>query len=147
MANDIADVPGHSRGLPRQLTRFAAIGVASTIGYLLLYVLLRGALGAFAANALALLITAMANTAANRRMTFGVTGPRGRYRQYAAGLAVFGLGIALTSCALGALAAVGTNPPRIVELGVLVAANLTATALRFLVFRAWVFPRHELQPT
>ena len=50
------------------------VGVASTLAYAVLYVLLRGPFPAFTANLLALLLTAVANTAANRRLTFGVRG-------------------------------------------------------------------------
>ena len=50
--------------------------MASTLAYLLLYLLLRTGLGAQPANLLALLLTAVGNTAANRRLTFGVTRPR-----------------------------------------------------------------------
>ena len=53
------------------------MGVASTVAYLALYVLLRAVLPAVAANALALLVTAVANTAANRRFTFEVAGRAG----------------------------------------------------------------------
>src|SRR5262249_37216056 len=51
----------------RQVLTFAAIGVLSTLAYAVLYLLLREGMGAQAANALALLVTAIANTAANRR--------------------------------------------------------------------------------
>src|SRR5262249_49284068 len=61
---------------PRQLFRFAAIGVASTLAYLVLFALLRDVMSAQPANALALLVTAIANTSANRRLTFGITGRR-----------------------------------------------------------------------
>jgi hypothetical protein len=44
------------------LPRFLTIGVASTVAYALLYLLLRGDLGAAAANALALAVTGVANT-------------------------------------------------------------------------------------
>src|SRR4030095_5647007 len=47
------------------------IGVLSTIAYALLYLGLVPVLGALGANAAALAITAVANTAANRRLTFG----------------------------------------------------------------------------
>ena len=67
-------------GMLGQLVRFAVIGLASTLAYLLLYVLLRGALGPFGANLVALVVTAVANTAANRRLTFGLRGRRGRAR-------------------------------------------------------------------
>ena len=58
----------------RQAVRFGAIGVASTLAYLVLFMLMHGVIGAQAANLVALLVTAIANTAANRRFTFGVTG-------------------------------------------------------------------------
>ncbi|MFI2713659.1 glycosyltransferase [Micromonospora sp. NPDC018662] len=121
-------------GLPRQLVRFAAVGVASTLAYLLLFLTARGPLGAQPANLLALLLTAVANTAANRRLTFGVTGRRHVGRHHLQGLLAFALGLALTSGSLAVLHAV-TVPPRAVELAVLVAANLAATALRFLLLR------------
>ena len=46
-----------------------------------------------AANLLALLVTAVANTAANRRFTFGVRGRGSAARHQLQGLAVFGLGL------------------------------------------------------
>ncbi|WP_431931392.1 glycosyltransferase [Micromonospora sp. RP3T] len=121
-------------GLPGQLVRFAAVGAASTLAYLVLFLLARGPLGAQPANLLALLLTAVANTAANRRLTFGVTGRRHAGRHHLQGLLAFALGLALTSGSLAILHAV-TVPPRAVELAVLVAANLAATALRFLLLR------------
>ena len=131
--------PGVPAGLTRQLVRFAGVGVASTLAYLLLYVALRVVVGAQVANLLALLVTAVANTAANRRLTFGVSGRRGAGRHQAQGLVVFGLGLALTSGSLALLHAVSATPARFVELTVLVAANLLATLLRFLLLRVWVF--------
>ncbi|MET8529572.1 glycosyltransferase [Micromonospora sp. NPDC005172] len=122
-------------GLPRQLVRFAAVGVASTLAYLLLFVATRGALGAQPANLVALLVTAVANTAANRRLTFGITGSRHAGRHHAQGLLAFALGLALTSGALAVLHAVVAVPARPVELAVLVAANLAATVLRFVLLR------------
>ncbi|MCW2768831.1 MAG: glycosyl transferase, family 2 [Aeromicrobium sp.] len=50
---------------------FAMIGIASTVVYAVLYVTLRGRLGSLKANAVALAASAIANTAANRRFTFG----------------------------------------------------------------------------
>ncbi|RAO44550.1 Glycosyltransferase AglD [Micromonospora saelicesensis] len=122
-------------GLPRQLVRFAAVGVASTLAYLLLFVATRGLLGAQPANLLALLATAVANTAANRRLTFGISGRRHAARHHAQGLLAFALGLTLTSGALAALHVVSAVPARLVELAVLVAANLAATVLRFVLLR------------
>ncbi|MFE0592754.1 glycosyltransferase [Micromonospora echinospora] len=123
-------------GLPRQVARFAAVGVASTLAYLAIFLAARSALGAQPANLLALLVTAVGNTAANRRLTFGISGRRHAGRHHLQGLVAFGLGLALTSGSLAALHAVAATPPRPVELVVLVAANLAATVLRFVLLRA-----------
>jgi putative flippase GtrA len=136
-----ATVPGVPANLTGQAVRFAVIGVVSTLAYLGLFNLLREAAGAQFANLVALLLTAVANTAANRRLTFGVTGRRHAGRHQLEGLVVFGLGLALTSGALALLGVAAGSPSRLVELTVLVGANLVATVLRFLLFRAWVFRR------
>jgi putative flippase GtrA len=141
VATALGDLRGVARLLRGQLFRFASIGVVSTIAYLLLYVAMRGVTGAQIANATALLVTAVANTAANRRITFGVTGLPGAVREHVQGLLVFGLALALTASTLGLLNAV-TNPSRPVEVIALVVANLAATALRFVVLRGWVFRRY-----
>jgi putative flippase GtrA len=130
-------------GLFRQLVRFAAIGLFSTAAYLLLFLLAHPALGAQGANLLALLVTALANTAANRRLTFGVSGRRHYGRHQLQGLAVFALGLALTSGSLAVLHATEPTPHRALELAVLITANLAATVLRFVLLRGWVF-RHRL---
>jgi putative flippase GtrA len=132
------DAPGVPAGLARQLVRFAAVGVVSTLAYLVLFVLLRDAVGAQPANLLALLVTVVGNTAANRRLTFGMRGRHGSARHQFEGLVVFGLGLALTSGSLAALTALRT-PSRTAEIAVLVAANLAATVLRFVLLRGWVF--------
>jgi putative flippase GtrA len=132
-------VAGVPAGLTGQLIRFAAIGVASTLAYLSLYALLRLGVGPLWANFVALLLTAIANTAANRRLTFGVRGNDGAWRHQAQGLLVFAIGLGLTSGSLTLLDAVVARPAKSVELAVLVLANLLATAARFLLLRVWVF--------
>ncbi|GIF12183.1 bifunctional glycosyltransferase family 2/GtrA family protein [Actinoplanes teichomyceticus] len=132
-------VDGVPSGLTGQLIRFAGVGVASTLAYLVLYALLRAGAGPQPANLVALLVTAVANTAANRRLTFGVRGPGGALRHQVQGLVVFGIGLALTSGSLALLDTASARPSRLVELTVLVVANLAATAVRFLLMRIWVF--------
>ena len=84
-------VAGVEPRLTGQALRFGGIGVLSTLAYLALFLLLRPTTGAQVANLLALLVTAVANTAANRRYTFGVRGD-GHGRHQLQGLVVFGLG-------------------------------------------------------
>jgi putative flippase GtrA len=126
-------------GLLRQLVRFAVIGVISTLAYVALFALLRGPLPAQAANFSALLVTAVANTAANRRLTFGVRGRGGATRAQVQGLVVFGLGLGLTSGALALVQAADPDAGQTVEILALVVANALATLLRFVLLRGWVF--------
>ena len=129
-------IGGRGRGFGRQLGRFAGVGVASTVAYVALFVLLRGGLGASWANFVALLTTAVTNTAVNRRLTFAVQG-RGRpARDHALGLAAFGVGLALTTAALRVLAAVDPHTGPLLEVGVLLAASAVATLIRFMALRA-----------
>jgi putative flippase GtrA len=110
-----------------------------------LFMLLHGVIGAQAANLVALLVTAIGNTAANRRFTFGVAGNAARH--HVEGLIVFGIALAITSGALAGLHAFVDQPHRILELSVLVLANLLATAVRFVLLRGWVFHPRRLRST
>jgi putative flippase GtrA len=122
-----------------QVALFVCVGVASTAAYALLYLLFRTVAGGQVANLLALLLTAIGNTAANRRLTFGVRGPRHRLRHHAQGLAVFGAGLAMTSGSLVLLHAIEGAPHPVVEVLVLTVANLLVTLMRFLAMRVWIF--------
>ncbi len=133
--------PGGALG--GQLIRFLVIGVASTACYFVLYVLLRAVMTAEAANAVSLLATAVANTAANRRITFGIRGRVRAVRHQVRGLLVFAAGLLFTSGALALLQAAAPNPSRLDELAVLLPANLLATLLRFAAYRGWVFRREQ----
>jgi putative flippase GtrA len=104
-------------------------------------VLLRSALTAQEANLVALAATAVANTAANRRLTFGLRGSSGLLRQHAAGFLVFALSLALTAGSLAALEAVASRPPRPLELAVLVVSSAVATVTRYVLLLGWVFRR------
>ena len=137
----VEDLKGVARlALATPVARFAAVGVASTLAYALLFLALReGGLAAGLANAIALAVTAVANTAANRRLTFGVMGRRGLLGQHAAGAVVYAITLGLTAGALGVLHGVAPGASRAVELSVLVAAGLVATVTRYVALKTWVF--------
>ena len=126
--------------LGMQVAMFALVGIASTVAYAVLYLLLRGWTGALTANLLALLLTAIGNTALNRRLTFGVRGRRDALRHQVQGLVVFGVGLAVTSTALWLVESAGSTH-RGVEVAVLTAANLAVTVMRFVAMRSWMFVR------
>ncbi len=135
---------GDLRGVLRMrfdtaLPRFLAIGVASTLAYALLYLALRGALGPGGANALALALTAVANTQANRRLSFRIRGRAGLLRQHAAGALVYLLALGLTDGALRLLGGLDPHPGRLLEVAVLVVASAVATVTRYVALRTWVF--------
>jgi putative flippase GtrA len=134
------------------LARFLGIGVVSTLAFALLFLALHGPLGAAGANAAALALTAIGNTAANRRFTFGVRGRAGLARHHLRGAAVFVLTLALSNGALSVLHGIDATPARWLELTVLVAGSALATATRYVALKTWVFARrhrarHALEST
>ncbi|WP_083710178.1 glycosyltransferase [Williamsia sterculiae] len=137
-------VTGVPRGMVGQLARFCVIGVASTIAYAVLYLLLHPLTGSQVANFLALAITAVLNTAANRSFTFRIRGREGAMRHHVQGFAVFLFGWALTAGSLLVLHMSAPGASKHVELAVLIIANLIATLTRFVALR-WVFRAHEAE--
>jgi putative flippase GtrA len=144
LATALADLRGIARLMwQTRLARFMAIGTASTLVYAALFVVLAGAVGSRGANLMALTLTAVANTAANRRFTFGVRG-RGRIvRDHLGGLLVYMIALGLTDAALMLLHRLASRPPRLLEVGVLVLASLCATVARYVGMSTWLFASHR----
>lgn len=130
-----------------QVIRFAAVGALSTVAYALLYLAFAAVMDSFFANFLALLLTAIANTAANRRFTFGVRGRQRAALHQFQGLIVFGLAWLITTGSLLELHVLNPHPSSVVALAVLTGANLVATVLRFVLLRVWVFRRQRRAAT
>ena len=137
----LEDLRGVARlALAAPITRFLGIGVASTLAYALLFLLLAGTLGSVLASAVALAATAVANTAANRRLTFGIRGrerlappaPGGLHR-------VRDRARADQRSARRPARRRPTPAPGCVEAAVLVLANLAATVTRYVALATWVF--------
>ncbi len=131
--------PGVPLGLVRQLVRFSAIGIASTAVYLLLYLLWRGMMPAQLANFLALALCAVGNTAANRRVTFGIRGRQGATRHQLQGFGIFLLSLLISAISLLGLHLLDPDASRVAELTVLLVSGFVGTLSRFLLMRSWVF--------
>ena len=125
--------------LSTQLVRFAAVGAASTLAYAVLFWALREVLPAAASNVIALAATAVANTSANRRLTFGIRGRERLLGDHAGGLLALAAALVFTNGAIVAIGLFAPGASRVAEIAVLTAANAIATGVRFLVLRTVLF--------
>ncbi len=136
-------IPGREVG--SQVLAFLVIGVLSTVVHLGLFAAFRsaGALSAQPANASALLLATVFNTAANRRWTFKVRGRAGHARQQVQGLAVFALTLGMTSGGLMLLGLVAPGAPTWLETAAVAVATAVSTAVKFVAMRWWMFPEQR----
>ena len=123
--------------LSRQVFTFASIGIGSTIAYAIVYALLRVFASPAIANVLALIATSVANTAANRRLTFGVRARSGFWQDQLAGTGALGVAIAMTSVAIALLHVTAPHASVLAEIALLTGANAAATITRFYLLRVW----------
>ncbi|MFN8508798.1 MAG: GtrA family protein [Dehalococcoidia bacterium] len=126
------------RSLQFQAVSFGAIGLACTAAYAVIFPLLLHVLAPIAANAAALGLTMAANFAANRAITFDARG--GPVARQVAGYAVaYAVSLGASSVVLMALMAAlpGRGVAATTALGLV--SGVAATAVRFLLLRAWVF--------
>jgi len=129
-----------------RLLRFAGVGLISTLGYLFLFVAWRPILGALGANAVAMAIATLFNTAVHRELSHGRDGLVGRGRIILVVLSLYAISLALTTGALLIAGAV-TSASLVIELIAITVANAVAAIFRFSVLRAWVFrPRFSTNP-
>jgi putative flippase GtrA len=127
-------------GTGGELVTFAIVGALSTVATLVMFLVLRGAIGSIAANATAFTVAGLGNIAANRRWTFGRHGRSGRRGEWLRSTGIHLAGLAITTGAL-LLARVIEGGSLAVELSLLAVAFTVSTALRFLLMPAWIFRR------
>jgi len=122
-----------------QLLRFAGVGVISTLGYLFLFVAWRPLVGPFAANAVAMAIATLFNTAVHRELSRHADGAPRRGHRFLVASGLYAISLVCTTTAL--VVAQWIAPGGLVaELAALTAANLVAAVFRFALLRAWIFP-------
>jgi putative flippase GtrA len=126
-------------GLRGQVARFAVIGVGSTVLHLGLLALLTDSLGAQVANLFGLVVSTVANTAANRAWTFQVRGTDQMARQHLQALVVFAITWACSSAALELLAVAWPHASTLTTVAVVGVANAVSTVARFTAMRSWIF--------
>jgi glycosyltransferase involved in cell wall biosynthesis/putative flippase GtrA len=117
----------------RQIVSFAKVGVVSTVVSLVLFLMLRGATGPVVANLIAVGATALGNTWANRRYTFGYRGRSRRSRHYFGGVVISIAGLGVSSLALASV------DGSVAQVMVLLASWAAVTVARFGLLRNWVF--------
>lgn len=125
----------------RQLIRFTGVGIICTATSLTLYALLRTWLGPQLANATALIITSVMNTALNRRLTFKITGQRRMLQDHLSGLFVIVVALLITGGSLAVLHWLRPEATLADELWTTTVSGFLATAVRFTLLRHWIFRR------
>jgi len=121
-----------------RLVRFGSIGVISTVAFAFLFAGLVGSLGFAGADIVALALCTLANTAANRRLTFELRGRNRLVRHHVAALAVSALPLALNLATLAALAVTGISNLAVV-VAALTVVNAAAALVKFALLNRWVF--------
>ena len=136
----------HYRGIyrfpvVRQLVRFTGVGILCTATSLALYALLRPLLGPQLANAAALILTSLMNTALNRRLTFRIAGQHRLARDHLHGVIEIAVALVITGGSLGVLHWLHPEATVTDELWTTTLSGFLATAVRFTMLRHWIFRR------
>ncbi|MEO7783060.1 MAG: GtrA family protein [Terracoccus sp.] len=126
--------------LSQTVIRFAVVGALSTVVHLGLFAgLVHAGLWSQLANGLALVVATGGNTALNRTWTFGVTGRDRLVTHHGQALVIFAITWVATTAALWALGQWWPGADTTVQTGVVAAANVLSTAVRFVAMQRWIF--------
>lgn len=120
-----------------QLVRFAIVGVGSTALSAVLFAAFQFAMSRQWANVLSLVISTIANTAVNRRFTFGVSGREGAAKVQVQALILLAMTIAFTAAALKLLELVAPDASTLAAVVAFLLGNVVATCVRFVLLRRW----------
>ena len=126
-----------------QATRYASVGILSTIAYLAIFFFLRHQLGLFAANVVAMAVSTIGSTIAHVLFTFG---PRSgvSMKQAATAAAVgFVTGVVITTLVLGLEDLFGVFTVSSEVLAILIGI-VAAAYVRLILFRSSAYRTHSL---
>jgi hypothetical protein len=121
-----------------ELLRFAGVGAISTVAYAGMFAALEPGLGSYLANAVAIVLCSLGNTAAHRGMAGTARHGLDRSDRMATSTALLGVSLAFTTGALAATRTVGLTS-LLPELCAVTIANVGAAVIRFGILRTWVF--------
>lgn len=129
--------PARHAVLRGQLVRFAIVGVGSTVLAAGLFWLFVHAMDKQAASAVSLVLSTIANTAVNRRFSFGVTGSEGILQVQVKALILLAMTIAFTAGALALLDLMAPDADTVAAVVAFLLGNVVATVVRFVLLRRW----------
>jgi putative flippase GtrA len=121
-----------------ELLRFAGVGAVSTLAYVGLFAALEPAMDSYLANAVAIGLCSLGNTAAHRGMSGTALHGLDRRNRIAISGVLLGVSLLFSSAALSATRAAGLTS-LYPELAAVTVANIGAALIRFGILRTWVF--------
>jgi hypothetical protein len=121
-----------------ELIRFAGVGAVSTLAYAALFAALEPSLGSYLANAVAIGLCSLGNTAAHRGMAGSARHGLDRRHRLAVASCLMGVSLTATTAALVAVRSSGFDS-LLPELCAVAVVNAGAAVLRFGILRTWVF--------
>ena len=121
-----------------RLVPFVSIGVASTLLFATLFLLLCGVVGAAAGAVTAMVSCTAINTAANRRFTFKVRGHARRFGHQLRGLVTALLPLTLDLIVIAVAFAAGVTSA-VALVWILTAVNAPTSLIKLTLLRHWVF--------
>jgi putative flippase GtrA len=124
-----------------EVTRFARVGLLSTVAYVVLYLIGRATMPAYLANVVALGLCSVGNTAAHFRVTFAHRGPISPSAAVIGASLTFLPSVVLTTSCL-ALFELISRSSVLIEVVALLLGNALASLLRFVILRAVIFAGH-----
>jgi putative flippase GtrA len=127
-----------------QLGRYALVGGAGTSLTVVLFLVARPWLDAVPANLVAIVVSTVATTEANRRFTFGAEGGH-RWRTLLQNVGTVAFYAFYSSAVLMLLNAVVGRPTELMESAAVAAASVIGGLARFAVMRLWEFKPAALQ--
>ncbi|WP_199435368.1 GtrA family protein [Qaidamihabitans albus] len=133
-------LPVRRRELGRHAVYYVLAGGATTLLQALVFLMIRGPLGAHAANLVALALTTVANTEFHRLVTFAGT-PAAPARRHVQAVLAFAFYAGSGSLVLVLLHGLTDTPSPLLETTALVITSAGGGLVRFVLLRSWVFAR------